>query len=312
MIKNAITYSIEMPKAAAMDEFITGSVEQIDLFVASKPVDSQLFSCGFVRHPVTGDVVAQFKGGYCLTFRQYEKKIDKQALNEKINDIATAREQETGTKLKRAERLNIKDDIIQLMTPHILPTPKTVFVYFNEDTNTLIVDTTVDSVADRITSILRKCIGSLKATTLYIDQAAGLTSKLVQQLIVVEDGKNQFFIPGITIGHSVELKGMEGELIKFKGVDLFYDGTADEIADNITEGGMFVKSIDLEVPGTDTTFTLTDGCKFKNFKFYFEHDDLSTEDAIEQWETETWYCVNQVTSITHAVVDAFTVVDNAE
>jgi len=306
MIKNAITYSVEMPHSQAMWEYMVETGEaQVSAYVAKKPSDHQLSTIGFAKHPVTGNGMSEFNGGYCLTILKWEKKIDNGAVNARVKEVVAEIEKQ-GRTVKRKERTVMKDQIIGELLPSILPTPKYTFAYYHTESKTLIVDTTSDKTSDEVTSLLRKCIGSLKATTLYVDPRIGLTEQVANCL----DAGNTSLIPMTAkIFNKLELAGGDtnGNL-KFKDVDLFDETTAAEAIGQIREGGMYVKSVELEYVHNAVTFQLNNGCKMKGLMFrWFEADG---EDKQAVWQSETLYATKIVADISKTLVDHFTVVES--
>ena len=312
MIKNAIVYSVEMPTPHEMWEYITQTGEaQVSAFVAKKPSDHQVSTLGFAKHPITGNGVSEFDGGYCLTILKWEKKIDNSAVAERVKEIVNSFETQQGRIVKRKEKLAIKDQVIGELLPSILPSPKYTFVYFHTASKTLIVDTTNDKTSDEATSLLRKAIGSLKATTLYLDNRVGLTQQVDGCLV----HERKMLIPNtVAIGNTLELKGgdTDGDL-KFKDIDLFDHTTSDEICAQISEGGMYVKTIALNYVVNAVDFQLTDGFKFKKLVFNgFELTEKDDSTALTDWQTETHYAVNVISTLSIEVVKHFTVVEENE
>lgn len=322
MIKNAICYSVEMPNGLNMVDFVLkseffedtadGEGKLVELCTAKKPSAQQISTIGFAQHPVMGKHVSVFNGGYCLTVLKWEKKIDNGAVNARVNEMVAEIEKQ-GRTVKRKEITDMKEQIIGELLPSILPTPKFTFAYYHIESKTLIVDTTSDKTSDEVTSLLRKCIGSLKATTLYVDPRIGLTTQVASCLNT--EVKHLICPPlpvpnpvTIVIGNKLELAGGDtnGNL-KFKDVDLFDETTAAEIIGQIREGGMYVKNVELECLSNAVTFDLFDGAKIKSLKFdAFEADG---EDVQTDWQSETFYATKIVANISKTLVDHFTVVD---
>ena len=300
MIKNAIIYQVEMPNANDMFDFA-------EPFMSVKPDIGQVSTIGFIKHPITKQVVSEFHGGYCLTVQTWTKKIDTSAVAAEVAEMVIHREEMTGEKCNRKEKQAYKENVIARLLPNILPSPKLTFAYFNSLSKTLIIDTGVEGDADKITSLLRKAIGSLKAETLYVDNSIGLTKTVVDRL---EDGNRQLIDNVITIDEMIELKGGGSESLKFKGIDLF--DSCDEIVAQINEGGMHIKSIDL-MYGIMMNFSLTDGFKFKSIKFdSFEIPDGDDDDRDKNhdWLCETVYAVRVITNASTVIINYFTVVED--
>ena len=288
MIKNTISYHVEMPNVADMENFITNCD-----FKARKPGDAELQTVGFSAHPVTGQYVADFQDGYCITVVTWKKNIKasmiKPLLVERINAL--------GYTPKKDEKSAIKDDIITELLAKIPAEPKTILAYYHLPTKKLIVDTSNQKDADLVTSLLRKTIGSLKATTLYVDQSVGLTAKLADHLYTINDGQ---FTSKLRLGNTLTLKGHEGDSVTYKNRLLTEDGTSVEIVDMIRDEKMNVKEVELICD--DVTFKLTDGFKLKSINY----GDMDTD--TEYWQDDAWLCVTTVSKILTHLVSEFTVV----
>lgn len=294
MIKNAITYHVEMPSAVDMLEFTHE-------YMAEKPDLGQVKTVGFSAHPLMNEVVTEFPGGYCLSVLMWEKKIPAAAVNNELKEQIEQCEAHYGRPLKKAEKDELKSEIILSLLPTILPSPKYVFAYCHQSTNTLIIDSTSSKDADSATALLRKAIGSLKATTLYIDSRIGLTSSLKNHL---NDPSVEFINHEITLGQSLELEGQEGK-VKYTDVDLYDKSTSAEICDQIETGGMHIKSV--ELIGRNGDLTLTSEFKLQKICMGIETDpDMSKQ---ESWLSDSFSCCEFVSSVTDQLVERFKVVE---
>ncbi len=298
MIKNAIIYSVEMPTIAEMENFAAQ-------FIVKKPGTHTRRTMGFTKHPVTSELVSPFEGGYCLTVLIWEKKIDAAALREALNEKAGQFDQVEGRLPTKVEKDTMRDQIVNELLPHVLPSPKYVYAYCHIKSDTLLIDTANGETSDQVTTLLRKAIGSLKATTVYIDNRIGLTQCVTQAL---ENGTSAL-LDGDTmqIGERLELEGTEGEKVKYTDVNLLDDTTAEEVCAQIHDGGMAVKSIEL----TDFSieWQLTDGFKFKSIKFPTWEGDQDSDDKADEWYSETFYAMMRLVDVSTRIADAFTVVE---
>jgi recombination associated protein RdgC len=261
-------------------------------------VTTKLITLGFSQHPITGDVVSEFDGGYCLSVLSWEKKIDKVALKNQLSDQVRSVEHMEGRKLPKKEKEQMSYMIIAELIPHILPTPKYTFAYYHIASKTLIVDTVSNSTSDTVTSLLRKAIGSLKATTLYIDTRIGLTESLKSSL----GDHSEFINSSILLGNTLELYS-EDSKIKFTDLDLKDESTSNEIIEQISSGGMHIKMVSLTYNGI--SFDLTNEFKLKKMKYDFNHEEDDDKHYI--WHTETLVSVCKIVDITSQLVERFQV-----
>lgn len=298
MIKNAIVYQVLMPMNDGMLEFTKEHM-------SNKPDIGQVSTIGFTKHPITGEVVSAFQGGYCLTIQIWEKKLDNTAIKAEVNNRVESYELDLERKLTKKEHEGVKDDVICHLLLNILPTPKIVFAYYNGLTQHLFIDSPSNKVCDSVTSLLRKAIGSLKATALYIDASIGLTQQVVDCLDL---GEHDLVDKLVHIKDSLELKGDQGDSVKFKNVNLF--DSSEEIIDQINDASMYVKSINLDF-GNTLNFNYVDGAKFTGIKFIdFEVPDTGEEqDRNHDWLCETVYAVTALSRLTTTLCNHFTVVE---
>lgn len=286
MIKNAISYHVEMPNTNDMTDFIVKSD-----FLARKPGNAELSTVGFSIHPESQLLVTEYSGGYCLAVTVWKKNVKtstvKSLLQERVNAL--------GYTPKKAEKADIRDEIITELVGKIPAEPKTIYTYYHTASKKLIVDSVNQKEADLVTTLLRKTIGSLKATTLHVDQSVGLTTRIADHLFTV-NGK---FTDLLTLGHTLVLKGYEGDSVTYKNRVLSEGGTSLEIVDMIRDEHMTVKEVELQYG--DIIFKLTDGFKLKSVNY----GDTGGE---SDWQSDTHYSMVNLVSILDHLVSEFTVV----
>lgn len=287
MIKNAISYHVEMPNYRDMTHFIVDSG-----FYARKPGNAELSTVGFSTHPETSAHISLYQGGYCLAVTVWKKNVKasmvKPLLQERIEALSYTP--------KKAEKSDIRDEIITDLIGKIPAEPKTIYVYYHTASKKLIVDTVNQKEADLVTGLLRKTIGSLKATTLYVDQSVGLTAHLSKHL---RENRGKQLTKLLTLGNSITLKGCDSEAVNYKNIDLHAEGTCDEIADLIDDCNMTVKEVELQ--HGDIIFKLTDGFKLKSV----DYCDTTGE---SDWQSDTYCSMVNLVSILDHLVSEFTVV----
>lgn len=296
MIKNAITYSVVMPQTAGemIDHIVNNGI------ISREPGSQEISTFGFVGHPITGKFVSEFQNGYCISFREYKKDIKpsivRQLVQEKVNALDYVP--------KRAEINEMKDEVIFDLAGRIPSEPKNFYAYYDIPSQILIVDSSSQKVADKITALLRKTIGSLLAKTLYIDSTVGLTTRLSDYL---QDEDRDIFIEGLTLGNTLVLKSHEGESVTYKDMDLLSDGTSGEVVELIRHH-MHVRQLEMSLTGV-FDFVLTDGFKLKKLT-YPEYDNSDyAKNSEEGWVSDSWYAVQQIAIVMGILVKEFTVIE---
>lgn len=291
MIKNLVSYRVEMPSAEEMSKFITDSC-----LYSCKPTHGQLSKLGFANHPVTRELVSEFDDGYCLTIDYWVKKI-KPSL---INQLLQERVESSSRTLSKAETRAVKDDIVSELINQTHPELTRIFAYYKKSTNNLFVETINQKHADVVTGLLIKTIGSLKATTLYVDTSQGLSHRIANYL---NSKDTPYFTDELTLGDNITLKGADSDSVTYKNRDLLDEGTSTEISSMIFDEKMTVKEV--ELIANDFKFKLTDGFKLKNICFgELEHD----VDEGEEWSWQVNRETALISSTVNHIISEFTVV----
>ena len=287
MIQNAILFDVntEIPNHVDLYAFVS-------CIKSVQPTALEVQSTGFVKHPVTKEYVSEFDGGFCLTVKTWKKEINSAAFKAKLED----RLERVDHEVTKKEKLAIKDQLLQEILPTILPKPSTVFMYYLKETNQIIVDTTSTTIAESAMSLLRKSLGSLPATPTEFPLDGVLSGHLEycfgsdEQLLVNEK---------IVIGGSIKLKGKGNQGLTIKNMNLFDEGTREEVLAYIT-GGFKLKYIELGYIPNDVTVKLVDGYKLTNLSFN-GFDAVTGEDSVSDWLSESMYCTSVISSIVAAI-----------
>lgn len=294
MIKNAIVYNVELSDDS---EDFAGFIGDDDL--STKPDQVSISGRpGFTANPLTGNYVDAFEGGYVFMIERWIKKISASALKEELN----ARIKATGQTLKRAEKQAIKDQIISEMVGNILPEPKRIPVYYHIKTNMLVVESSSDSDGDMVCGVIRKAIGSLKATTVYVGQGNNITSKLHDHLdeIYLEP---TFFNKYCPVDKVELYDPLNKTKVAYSG-DFGVSDYAKEILGYIDDENMEVTQIRLS--NDQIKFTLTDDFKLKSIKFDYNDSvytyDHDIKDAVANWLSESWYSLTVLTATMQELV----------
>lgn len=292
MIKNSISYSVVMPSTSnEMREFIDKSG-----LMSREPGLSEVQNVGVIPHPTSGDIVTSFEGGYCIVIRKWTKKIKPSTVNFLVNKKIQC------LPVTKNEKKKIKDEVIFDLIQRTVPEPTDCFVYYCVNRNILIVDSATQGVADMCTSLLRKIIGSLKATTLYLGESLSLTSKVREH--ISNKGPHHEFIESVYLENVANLviKGLDKEKISYSNWNL-YD---ENIVELVMTNGVSVHSISLETE--QISFNLSDNFKMKSIKFINFDVSYNKSDVVE-WESTVSYCSHQICNVIEALVNEFTTVD---
>ncbi|MDF4421701.1 recombination-associated protein RdgC [Vibrio parahaemolyticus] len=100
-------------------------------------------------------------GCILIAMKEQEKLLPPKVVKEMLEARVEEKELELGRTLKRKEKSDLKDDIIKLNLPKAFVTSKTTYAVIMPELDLLFVNATNRSAAEKLTTFLRKTIGSL-------------------------------------------------------------------------------------------------------------------------------------------------------
>ncbi len=150
-----------------------------------------------------------------------------QHLNEKVAEIEAAEDR----KVRRKEKLALKDDITFDLLPRAFSRYQNTSAYFDLANQLLIVDSSSAANAEDLCSLLRECLGTLPIR-LAITQTA-------PSAVMTEWLKTKALPAGLILGNDAELQEPkpEGAIIRCKQQDL----DSDEITKHLDAGKQALK-----------------------------------------------------------------------
>ncbi|WP_159282926.1 recombination-associated protein RdgC [Rahnella variigena] len=280
-IKNAIVYKAHLPDA----DLLAGHLKE---FPFSEIGDLHMASVGFIPNLITAELVTPFQGGLSLSLRIDEKIIPGAAVRKEVQDRVATIEREVGKKLKRAEKMNIKDMVLADFCKQAFVKTTVLNAFYNTEHHLLIVATGSKHYAGVLVSYLVKAVGSVKTETIHIsDIKHGLTTKLKTYL----NGDDRAF-DGFHVGDFTQLsrKVEQKETIKY-AADL--DSIREELRENL-ENSYIVDSINLRYG--DVSFLLTENFHFKRVDLR-ELADNDEDDLPYRWRHEASVATLLLTSV---------------
>lgn len=148
-------------------------------------------------------------------------------LNEKIADI----EAKEDRKVRRKEKLSMKDDVIFDLLPRAFSRYQNTYAYFDLSKGLLIIDASSAQNAEDLCNLLRESLGSL-AIKLAITETAPAA-------VMTDWLKNKELPVGLSLGNDAELQEPkpEGAVIRCKQQDL----ASDEITNHLDAGKQALK-----------------------------------------------------------------------
>ncbi len=244
-----------------------------------------------------GNEYVHAANGYIMICAKRQEKVlpstvVKETLDEKIAEISAQEARSVG----RAEKQNLKEEIIFSLMPKALVKSSYDFAYIDTQNQLIIVNTSSANRAEELLGALRESLGSLRVIPLVPLQTPRdvLTGWLTGSEIP-ED---------IEVGEECELSSLdEGRSIKFKHQDLWIE----EVSQHIKSG--------LQVSKLAITFkdsiecVIDDQFCFKRIKYGNEiteqADDHNSETAIEQFDVEFSIMTLELSAFIDSMSEAF-------
>ena len=235
--------------------------------------------------------------GYIMICAKRQEKvlpssIIKEALDEKVAEISDAESRFVG----RAEKLNLKEEIIFSLMPKAFVKSSYDFAYIDTKKQLLVINTSSAARAEELLKALREALGSLKAIP--------LTPLTAPRSVLTGWLKGEEIPEGIEIGEECELSSLdEGRSVKFKHQDLWVE----EVSRHIDSGLQVSKLAVTWKEGMDCL--IDDQFCFKRIKYGSnikeQADDHSSETAAEQFDIEFSIMTLELSALIDAMSGAF-------
>ena len=113
----------------------------------------------------------QANGKILLVAKREEKILPVEVVNRELNKRITALEEKEQRKLKKVERLSLKDDVIATLLPQAFSRIKTTALYIDMVKQLIFVDAASSKTSEDALALLRKSLGSLPVVPLAFNRA---------------------------------------------------------------------------------------------------------------------------------------------
>lgn len=263
LFTNATPYRFS--KEFKIDDQLLESQLSENLIRQIGPHDAFLF--GWDKYSKLADnLFLEIGGCYLLKFVKLEKVIPNSAINKELSDRIEVIENESGYKVGRKQKQEIKEQIFIERLPTAMTVEKPVYICIDIPNQTLIINTSSANSADEATSYLRRTIGSLPIVPMVSESSPAL--KMTNWVSGSDKAPESF-----SILQTAKLKNSEGVSISFTDFEI-----DDYIADLVSQG---MECKELRMSFTDeATFTLTSDLKLKSIKWDI-HDDNDYADVLD-------------------------------
>ena len=199
--------------------------------------------------------------GYCLSFETQSKDIPAKVINTLLQQETDAIYAANGAEhyIDKKTIYELKENILAKLTPRYVATSSYMKAYYHTQSGQLIIDSGKQDSAQMCVALLRRLLGSIKTTTLHVDDLTnGLTAN-VKHSLELDLGLG---FEGFSFGEGLTLlRKVKGE----KDSKIVYSGEYDEysLLDHLQQGYKVTK---VELMRDGLTFTLNEGLQISGIK----------------------------------------------
>ena len=240
--------------------------------------------------------VAQNYWMICL--QKQERILPSSVVNEQVQEKVNEIEEQQHRKVTRKEKTELKEEITLQLLPKSFTRTSRHYAYLAPDKGYMIINTASAKVADELTSLLRKSVGSLPIRIPSVNQAP---NSVMTHWVTEDNALPEHF----TLGYECELtsNGDEKGSIKYKGLELDQDQIDQQI-----KSGMEVSKLAVEWRET-MTFILGTDLSIKRIKFgdmlQEQLSDSNAEDAAAQFDAGFAIMTHEFDKLIPEIFEAF-------
>ncbi|NDO81469.1 recombination-associated protein RdgC [Citrobacter sp. NCU1] len=264
-LKNVCIYTLSREFSLSREAFH----EQLSHFAFSACGAHDMATSGWTN--VTPEtMVAEHEGSFLICYCNESKILPAHVVNEEVANRVSKVEATQGRKVRRAERLSLKDEALQALVPRAFTKFTHNYVWIDLNHQRVIVEAGSARAAENILALLRKTLGSLPVVPLMMENPIELT--LTDWL------KTNQTPTGFTFGTDAVLKAIleDGGALRVSKQEL----VSEEISTHL-DAGKLVTTAGLRWQDR-ISFRLNDDMTIKAIHFADElrdqNDDIERED----------------------------------
>lgn len=286
MFKNAKIYRFDPAWAMTRDQLS----EQLSRRMFQYCGSQDMHTSGFVP-PAHGDMVHNVGGQWLIALKTQSRVLPSSVVRAESAKRAEELEQQQGFKPGRKQMREIKDAVLQELTPRAFTKSKTVFVWINKADGLLVIDTSSAKVAESVIENLYKALEDFPLRLLNPSKplASSMTVWLSLGVAPV----------GFTIDQDCELHAVTDESSAVRYVRHSLDG--EDIRDHIAAGKQVTK---LALTFDDkVSFILTEKLELKRVTL-LDVDSGEATTREEQFDADFLLMTDQLSRLIPALIDA--------
>ncbi len=226
-----------------------------------------------------GEMLVHAANGFLMICATKEEKIiPASVVREHVNERVEKIEETQARKVRKKERDNLRDDVMNELLPRALSRTLRTFAYIDPKEGLLVVDSASVAKAEEFTALLRKTLGSLPVVP--------PTTNETPYAVLTEWLTKNNYPPEFGVEDECELRSadIEGSVVRCKRLDL----ASPEVKLHLKEGKLVSK---LALNWRDRlTFVLDENFAIKRVRFLEivqeQVDDVEVEDAAARFDVD--------------------------
>lgn len=270
---------------------------------AREPSDTELSTFGFITPlpVVDGQVstVLAHKVSDVLVIKaeQSLRKVPAQAIDAELDKRVSALEQIAGTKVSRADRKVMKDQVVMSLISRVIPKKIQLTAFILPADNLILVNTSRPADAENLLSTVREVLGSLPVRPVTVQQSP--TAVMTDWL-----KKKTFPAPFFPLGEA-SLRGAEEGKANLSDVDL----TGDEVQMHLASG-LLARSI-LLAWSDKMVLRVNDRLQIDKIRFSdtlmadIKHNAGDDQDKLQTWEASVILAAKSFKEMLDNLFEAF-------
>ncbi len=226
-----------------------------------------------------GEMLVHAANGFLMICATKEEKIiPASVVREHVNERVEKIEETQARKVRKKERDNLRDDVMNELLPRALSRTLRTFAYIDPKEGLLVVDSASVAKAEEFTALLRKTLGSLPVVS--------PTTNETPYAVLTEWLTKNNYPPEFGVEDECELRSadIEGSVVRCKRLDL----ASPEVKLHLKEGKLVSK---LALNWRDRlTFVLDENFSIKRLRFLEvvqeQVDEVEAEDAAARFDVD--------------------------
>jgi len=259
--KTAILYRIHQPPQLAADALASALEEHV-----SRPLEGNNPKRMGWTAPAgrkSDMLLHELQGHRLMTALRQERLLPASVVREEVEERCDEIEEREGRKLRRQERITIKEQVIEELLPRAFVRSKKVDLWWDTRRDLLCVNAGSRKAAEEVLDLLRETLGSLKVTPLATQE---LPVRAMTRWLSEPDSRPAWLI----LGDQAQLRS-KGDDASFTARQADLEG--DEVR-SMVEAGRQATKIAITLEG-QAALVLQDDFTFKSLRF----DDALIEEA---------------------------------